>query len=235
MKENHLGIDNPETPMPPEEAAQELWNYLNLNDSPEPAAAIFVLGGASLKSVEKAKELYDRGFAPKIAFISGTGTFSGSKEWGMPEAQKYHEELIEMGVPESAIVYQSDPQKQSTNTLNEAQEAIPFLNENGINPQKLILVSRPIHQRRAFLTFVQQHPEVEKFINCPADEPLNLNDPNQISFLISETERLLDYGVKKHDIQRPVIPYEILRAAATVRKYLKKSGAYPPRIKPSIE
>ena len=52
-----------------EEAREAVFHYLNVNDKPQQADAIYVLGGASfdsngkpsLKRVEKAAELYDKG------------------------------------------------------------------------------------------------------------------------------------------------------------------------------
>lgn len=206
-----------------EEAIQIFFDYLKMEDEPEPADAIFVLGGSSLAPVERAYELYKAGYAPKIAFTGIGGTFGGN---GIPHHEEYRQVLLKKdGISEDAILSQGI----ATNTLNEAQTAIPFLRENGINPIKVILIARPVHQRRAFATFKKQNPEVA-FINCPGDEPLDLQDPSTRERLVAEAERLLDYS-KKGDIEKQEISSTLLRAAATIRNELKNKGVYVDRRK----
>lgn len=85
----------------------------------------------------------------------------------------------------------------------------------------MILVSRPFHQRRAYDTFRQQHPDTE-YINCPSDEPLDTNDPVSNLRIVQEVERLFKYSKRKEigrqDIANLKIPYEVLKASAIVRR-----------------
>lgn len=208
-----------------EQAAQIFFDFLKIEDKPEESDVIFILGSSSIKPIEKAAQLYKDGYSKKISFISIGGTFGGDKIWGMPEYEMYKKTLKKLGIDENAIVAKG----LSTNTLNEAKQAIPFLKENNLDVKKMILVSRPIHQRRAFSTFKKQHPEIQ-YINCPANEPLDFNDLDIRKRLVSEAERLLDYS-KKDDIQKQDIPYDILRAAALIRMDLKDSGEYSERQK----
>lgn len=207
------------------EAIEIFFNYLKIEDQPEKSDAIFILGGSSLEPVKRAAQLYRDGYAQKISFISTGGRFGGEKVWGIPENDKYRELLLELDVPEGAIVSKG----LTANTLAEAKAAIPFMKEKGISPKQVILVSRPIHQRRAFATFSQQYPEV-KYLNCPADEALDMKDPENAKRLVAEAERLLDYS-KKGDIEKQKIPIEVLKAAAKIRMELKRRGEYVFRTK----
>lgn len=143
----------------------------------------------------------------------------------MPENKKYRETLLELGVPEDAIISEG----LTTNTLAEAKAAIPFMKERGVHTEQVILVSRPIHQRRAFATFSQQHPNI-KYLNCPADEMLDISHPESVKRLVDEAERLLDYS-KKGDIGKQEIPLDVLKAAARIRIELKKQEKYVFRTK----
>lgn len=203
----------------PESEALAVYNFLKIKDQPKPADVIFVLGGSSIKPPTKAAELYWEGFSPVVAFISQGGNFGGESIWGMSEVDKYKAVLLERELPESALVY-AQPEEQTRNTLAEAQAAIPFLRQRGIDPKTMILVSRPMHQRRAYATFRRQHPNID-YINAPADEPLNISDPVELVRLVQELQRLLDYGVKKDDIERPSIEIKTLRSAAELKRYLK--------------
>jgi uncharacterized SAM-binding protein YcdF (DUF218 family) len=187
----------------------KILDFLKLEDQPEKADVIFILGGSSLAPVIHAAQLYNDGYAPTIAFISIGGRFGGDHVWGIPEYLKYREILNDLGIPSNSVIFAG----LSTNTLEEARLAIPFLKESGINPTKVILVARPIHQRRAWATFSKQQPTV-KFINCPADEP----DANtELSRLVAEIDRLIVYGTKGNLLARP-IPDEILKSIDKIRE-----------------
>lgn len=194
-----------------------VWNYLSVSDEPKKADVIFILGGSTLYPIAKAYELYKKEYAPIIAFISVGGTFGGQKTWNMPEADKYKEVLLQKGIPESAIL--SD--KLSSNTLKEAQKLIPFLNQNGIDVESLILIARPVHQRRALATFIKQHPELN-YINCPANEPFSPDDPILVKRLVQEIDRVQAYA-DKGDIERQEIPEEVLDATEKLRLIFDKN------------
>lgn len=127
--------------------------FLRLEDCPEKADIIFILGGSTLSSAVHAAELYHNDYAPKIAFISIGGHFGGNRVWGIPEYVKYRETLNSLSIPDESILSAG----LSENTLEEAKQAIPFLRGRGIDPTKIILVSRPVHQRRAWATFSKQN------------------------------------------------------------------------------
>lgn len=204
-----------------EELALQVYNFLNIQENPQEADVIFILGGSSLAPVYKALELYESGYAPYIAFVSKGGTFGGDKIWGISETEKYKETLLQLGVPKDALVYESDKKNQTQNTLEEAQYAIPFLKKKGIDAQRMILISRPIHQRRASATFEQQHPEI-LYINCPADEPFEVSTAF-LKRLVQEVERLVTYGRKK-DIDEPYVLPHTLQATEKIRNALSSSS-----------
>ncbi len=200
-------------------AMQTFFEYLKVEDKPERSDAIFLFGGSTVGPAEKGAELYKKGYSEHVVAIATKGSFS-NKDWEVPENEKYKEVLEKLKVPPEAILTESI----SDNTLVEAREAIPFIRKNGIDPKQIIIVSRPIHQRRAWATFQEQHPEI-KYINCPADEPLDMDDLDTRKRLVAEAERLLNYS-KKGDVKKQEIPYSILRAAARIRIDLKNNGEY---------
>ncbi|HTK33201.1 MAG TPA: YdcF family protein [Candidatus Paceibacterota bacterium] len=198
-----------------EKQAQALWKFLNLTNEPEKADVIFILGGSSLAPVEKAIELFRAGFAPRIAFISIGGTFGGEKVWGMPEHQKYRQEILAAGILPEAILSEG----LTTNTLAEAIAAIPFIAQKGIDLKKMILVSRPVHQRRAFLTFARQHKQV-RYINCPGNETFDPADLETQKRMVEEIGRIILYSGKGDILMDGGIPAEILAATQDIRSVL---------------
>lgn len=208
-----------------QDAAHEFYNFLKAKDNPQPADAIFILGSASLSPTQKAFELYQAGFAKKIFAVSKGGPLGGEKEWGMPECEKYKEELIRLGVsPEDIIIASKD--KQTLNTLRETQMAIPFMKEYGLNPKRVLIVARPFHQRRVNDTFVQQYKDIGiEFLNCPSEENFDPNDIEMLKELVRQAERLSLYS-HKGDIAKSDALWKNVIEAVTIRRYLKQIGAY---------
>ena len=189
--------------------AVKVLKFLRLEDQPEKADAIFVLGEACLAPINRAAELYFKNYAPYISFTSIGGTYR-NKAWGVPEYVKYREVLNNLGIPVKSMLSIG----LSTNTLEEARQSIPFLKKNGVNPEKIILVARPVHQRRVWATFAKQWPDI-KFINCPAKE-----DEIELDRLVGEVHRLMTYGAKGDLLQTP-IPNNILKIVNRIREKLK--------------
>ncbi len=199
---------------------QVLFDYLKIVDNPEIADAIFVLGGSTLEPVEKAYDLYTKGYAPVISFIGTKGTFGENADSvSLEHHEEYRQTLLKKGnVPESVLLSQGI----ASNTLTEAQAAIPFLKQHGINPKTILLVARPVHQRRAFATFKKQHPEV-RYINCPADEIFDLQSRSAQERMVGEVERLVEYS-KKGDLEKQEIPEDVLKAVTMIQMELSKKN-----------
>lgn len=197
--------------------AEAILNFLCLKDDPRKADVIFILGSSSDGPIEKAASLYRAGYAPKIAFTSSSGVFGGRLIWDMDETDHYHFKLLELGIPEEAMLYHKDKESRTDNTLIEAKQAIAFLNKNELDPKKIILVSRPVHQLRAVLTFRKQHTKVE-FVSCPSEEDLN---SELVPKLLGEVERIQSYGLKG-DLENIKIPIEVSEAYKQLKKLIKR-------------
>ncbi len=193
------------------EALETVWNYLRIENKTCPADVIFLFGGATLYPVFKAAELYKAGVCRNIVFVSNRGTFS-NPEWKDVEAKMYAKTFVELGIPKNSLFYTPE----CSNTLEEARFAIPFMEKNGLHPKKIILISRPTHQRRAFATFKKQNPDIV-CINVPADEPF-VESQDLIDRMVAEIKRLQLYG-KKGDI----VPQEILQDVKSAWKILKNN------------
>src|SRR3989344_3177068 len=166
-----------------------------------PSSVVFVVGSGSETAILAAKDLYhyERDRNPlhdmRIAFISNGGGFGGNLLWGVPEVEHYAAVLRESGVPEKALLYPNDKSEWTTNTLVEAQGAVPFLTRRlGFRPEHIILCIRPVHQRRALLTFFKQHTNIRYLICCSADdEPLSTE---LLPRILGEIKRIREYGAK---------------------------------------
>jgi hypothetical protein len=198
-----------------------VYEFLAHTNMPEGADAIFILGSGSLGPVRKAVELYKSGFAKHICFTSLGGTFGGNIVFGESEIEIYRNELRRLRVPTRSI--HSPPAGMgmpggTTNTLAEAQAALPFM-ETVLprKPSRIILCSRSVHQRRAWATFCKQNPGI-LFTNAPDGELLTVE---LLPRLVQEVDRLREYGAKG-DLDVQAIPDEVAETVEKLRAYLAK-------------
>ena len=116
--------------------------FLSPQNTPTRADAIVVVsGGQTTTRAQKGIELYDQDLAPKIIF-SGAALDDGPSN-----ATAMREQAIDDGVPERAILTDTDSQNTYQNAVNTKR----LLEEIGAH--KIILVTSPYHQRRTHDTF----------------------------------------------------------------------------------
>jgi uncharacterized SAM-binding protein YcdF (DUF218 family)/glycosyltransferase involved in cell wall biosynthesis len=130
---------------------------LRVVQEPAPADAIVVYAGGTGESgkagggyqerVKHAVELYQRGYAPRMVFVSGyVGVFR--------EVEVMRSLAMSLGVPSGAIVLEA----AAANTYENARVLRPLLAERGW--QRILLVSSPYHMRRATATLRKVAPNV---------------------------------------------------------------------------
>ena len=190
--------------------ARPAYEWLGMDDTAPydlSVSLIFVLGNGSEGPVRHAASIVKR-FAlplPNIGFTSLGGNFGGNLLWGCTEMRHYRAILEEEGVPPHTILH---PQEKygTTNTLVEARQAIPWITARlNMNKLRVVLCSRPVHQRRAWLTFLKQHTNIQ-FHNSPCEETLTVE---LLPRILGEIKRIREYGAKG-DLEQCAIPDEVL-------------------------
>ncbi len=190
------------------EALETLLGYLAVRDEVRDADLIVALGSNSFGAVaEHAADLYRKGRAPRILFSGGRGRLSPAvpeTEAGLMRAR-----AIESGVPDRDILVE----EESTNTLENIRLTTDLLRQAGLWPSRVILVTQPALQRRAWATAVRQRPDIE-WINSPA--PVDLSQPRLIALVLGEIERLPRYAEAGH-LEPQSIPADVERACRELR------------------
>ncbi|MBU3161579.1 YdcF family protein [Clostridium frigoris] len=128
------------------------------------ANVILVPGCSQPQIMERAAELYHKGFAPYILPTGGANH----------EISKYRSEWeylknigINLGVPEDAILKED----KARNTFENARLSLEVLNKNRIDIKKAILVCKSYHSRRALLTYQVVFPyDVEFYVSTVTDK-----------------------------------------------------------------
>lgn len=202
------------------DATKQVVEYLSSGDEPAPSGAIFVVvgqcydGGTYHSQSVKAAELYKSGFAPKVVLSSEAGANAGTLS--KAEHEVYKEELLELGVPADAIL----ARKGGNDTLKEATSGIHYMQEEGIDINKgILLTAAAIHARRAKQTWEMalQNEGIENIplLMCPGVEEMDYNRVDIQERAQGEVLRLMVYARQKNLVGQP-IPLDIKKSVAII-------------------
>ena len=179
-----------------------------MNHTLSSADGILVLCSYDLIVAERGAELFLDGWAPLLIFSGGLGTIT-SRFWTEPEADRFAEIAVGMGVPREQIIVEN----KSTNTGENITFTKQLLAARKITPRKLILVQKPYMERRAYATFKQLWPEVDILVSSPRksfDEYLDqhssreLTSEDIISIMVGDLQRIRMYPAKGFQMHQDI-------------------------------
>jgi uncharacterized SAM-binding protein YcdF (DUF218 family) len=134
-----------------------LGHFLTVDDTLSRADAIVVLGGGNSSRAQHAVALFSQGYAPLVVFSGGTlkdvGLACSSAQLSLEAAQR-------LGLPANVSII--GPEAQST--YDEAVNLQQMAQEHGW--RFLIVVTEPLHTRRAARTFRTLLPEVDIHVSA---------------------------------------------------------------------
>lgn len=137
-----------------------ITDFIFMKDEIEKASVILVAGGSHLELIQHAAELYHQGYGEYILPSGGKNPKLKNHE---TEFDFLKEEAIRLGVPESAIIKEN----QANHTFDNARLSYELCIEKAINIDKVILVCKNFHSRRAYLTYRVAFPKETKFLVQP--------------------------------------------------------------------
>jgi len=186
--------------------AQKVWGYHHLNHRIEKSDAILVMGSHDLRVAERGAELFLEHWAPLLIFSGGLGNLTRGI-WDRPEADRFAEIAVRMGVPREAILIEN----RSTNTGENIQFTKELLAKLHLDPQKFILVHKPYMERRAFATFRKLWPEKEGLVTSPQISFENYPDQEiskreVIGIMVGDLQRIRVYPARGFQIPQEIPP-----------------------------
>jgi uncharacterized SAM-binding protein YcdF (DUF218 family) len=193
--------------------ASQVFAYHQLPHQPAPADAMLVLGTNDLRVAAHAAELYHQGLAPLIVPTGGIAHQSDllATHWDRPEADVFAQHLRAAGVPPAAIL----AEREATNTA----ENIAFCRRLlvGRPLARILIVTKPFMQRRAYATHAVEWPEMPatmatwpatftSYCTAPGLEPEKV-----ANIILGDLQRLWVYGRRGWAAPQH-IPPEVLAA-----------------------
>jgi uncharacterized SAM-binding protein YcdF (DUF218 family) len=137
----------------------------------EKADVILIAGGSHPQLARRAGELYQEGYAPYLLPSGGANSKLGA---GRTEWEFLRSIAIAQGVPETAILKED----QAQNTYENALFSWRVLQENNIAVERVILVCKAYHSRRALLTYQAVFPLAVTFYVAPVIDQRGISRAN---------------------------------------------------------
>ncbi len=131
---------------------QLITAFIFLKDKVQKADLIIVPGSSHPQLPQKAVLLYQKDYANKILFTGGFNPKSGKNDCDFGK-----EIALSAGVPHQDIYCEN----KSTNTKENASEAIKLIKSKKLKHKKILLVCKPYHARRLQMTFKRFFPKSE--------------------------------------------------------------------------
>ncbi|WP_413753050.1 YdcF family protein [Streptomyces sp. R-74717] len=173
--------------------ARVIWDYHQMHHELRPADVAIGLGSHDLGVATTTAELYHAGLFPALVFTGGNSLTTAAR-FPRGEAIHYREHAISLGVPDEAILLEPN----AANTGHNITYSRQVLADAGINPDTVLLVSKPYMERRSYATARKLWPEVD--VRC-ASEPLELDDYVKtigdeklvLDMLVGDLQRVIEY------------------------------------------
>lgn len=203
--------------MKDKELIQILWDYMRMNQELKKSDCILVLGCSDITIVDRAVEIFKKGYSDIIIFSGGLGKIT-SKIWNEPEAEKFAKIAIEKGVPEEKIYIEN----KSTNTGDNFRFTKKLIEKKKLKINSLIIVCKSYDEKRNYATFKKIMPEYDGIItskNISFDEYFNLNQENTlwIDVLVGDIQRMKLFAKKGWQIEVDV-PQNVWNAYEELKK-----------------
>lgn len=191
---------------------KRLWNYLCYHESLKKADLILILGGGDVRVFDYGIFLWEKHFAPLLAFSGGGSTRESFKVYKKSEAEAFLDLVKKKGLSQEKIIVEDTSNNTHENLLNTKK----ILEKRKIYPQSVILVQEPYTEMRLRLTCEKIWPQV----HCQVTAPLEMWEERckskeycelMINEVVGNIQRLKIYS-KKKDIADVFIPHDVLSA-----------------------
>ena len=188
-----------------DECLKILWDFNHMNHSLEPVDVIIGLGGYDTGIAKYSTDLYKKGLAPLILFTGKFGKFT-KDVFDKSEAELFAEVAIQNGVPNSDILMED----MSTNTGENVLFSKKLLEEKDVKVEKIIVVSKPYMERRAYATFAKQWPGIKIMLSS---EPVALEEylsnvgmdkDMVINTIVADTQKIKIYPERGYQVYQEI-------------------------------
>ncbi len=200
------------------ELGRILWSYHLLQEPPDAADVIVILGSNDLRVATYGAKLWRRGIAPVVVASGCNGNFT--QEWPSTEARLFADELIGCGVPREAVLLE----EEAKNTADNIRLSLELLRNRSLPHEQLVFVQKPFMERRTRATADVICPNLRYTVTSPQiayDQYPNAELPRHhiLTAMVGDLDRIVHYGELGYQSRQPMPP-DVVAAS----KELKRRG-----------
>ncbi|RCW84447.1 uncharacterized SAM-binding protein YcdF (DUF218 family) [Phyllobacterium bourgognense] len=183
------------------QAARTLWNFHLIYDELSEVDVIIGLGSYDLRVADRCAELFHQRMAKKILFTGKSGNWTNNLFDGS-EAEAFASRARERGVPADAILIEP----QATNIGENIRFSRAMANGQ---VGRIIIVTKPQTQRRAYATVRAQWPGVSALVTAPMtpfeEQPIEAYPFEMfVHEMVGDVQRIRDYPSKGFQIAQSI-------------------------------
>lgn len=167
-----------------------ITNFIFVESKISPADVILIPGSNHPQLMEEAAFLYKKGMAPFVLPSGGYKAHVGMSEWA------YLQNIgLSRGIPEEVILKED----QAQHTLENARFSLEVLKSKGIEFDKVIIVCKACHSRRALMSYQEAFPHTTEIMVRPVVDRYEITKDNWylsakgIERVMSEVQRVGKY------------------------------------------
>ena len=192
--------------MTADELAKIIWDYHHMNQPLEKCDIVFALGSSDLRVEEHAAQLFLDGYGDYLAISGGFGRITKDR-FHKTEAEIFADIAMKKGVPKEKIILETE----AANTGQNITLMYKTLEELGMHPSSLLIVTKPYMERRTYATFKKQWPD-ESTKLIVASPPIAYEDyftddlPKDfvINIMVGDLQRIKEYPKLGFQIEQEI-------------------------------
>jgi hypothetical protein len=201
------------------EPLKTIWDYMCLNQQPEPADCIVGFGNYNEDIPLRAAELYHAGYAPKVLFTGGLGRNTRDL-WQESEASRFGKIALNAGVPMEDLILEPE----ATNTAENITFTRRKLEELGLPHATILGVHKPFMERRIAAAWPVYWPDSRLIITSPQVEleeyirnsvAQGMTEKGVIDVIVGDFQRMDVYARRGYQVEQ-TIPQEVWDAFHTM-------------------
>lgn len=193
--------------------AKIVWDYHHLHQPLKKCDIVFALGSSDLRVGEYAAQLFLDGYGDYLVISGGFGRITKDR-FHKTEAEIFADIALQKGVPKDRIVLETE----AANTGQNITLTHKLLEERGLHPSSLLVVTKPYMERRTYATFKKQWPDTHTKL-IVSSPPIAYEDyftdelPKDfvINIMVGDLQRIKEYPKLGFQIEQD-IPDDIWQA-----------------------
>lgn len=186
--------------------AKTLLEYMRMDTPVEKSDLIIGMGALDTRIAERTAQLFLDDYGKYIVFTGGLGKITKHTQT-QTEAEKFRDIATIMGVPEDKILLE----KEATNSGENIVFVQKLLEEKGLKPKSLLIVTKPYMERRIWAAYKKQwnNKEAKITVTSPQityEEHYNEHIPKDlfINVMVGDLQRIKEYPKQGFQVEQEI-------------------------------